>query len=112
MICPKCDAQIQENSTECPYCNTTINQEKIQREESKKTYTNADCLNFMSVINIVISIIGAIIVWANFSTITYARGYSETNWFGVIGGLAILIVGFTQFFLLKTVVDIYDKEEK
>lgn len=68
-------------------------------------FENADALNFMAVINIIISIVGAITVWSNFGE----TKYDETNWFGIIGGLAILIVGFTQFFLLKTVVDIYDK---
>ena len=71
-------------------------------------FENADALNFMAVINIIISIVGAITVWSNFGT----TRYEETNWFGIIGGLAILIVGFTQFFLLKTVVDIYDKVDK
>lgn len=78
----------------------------------------------MANINIMLSIIGAILIWVNFSTMevtkesifkNYSSGhYTATviNWYGVIGGIAVLIVGFTLFFLLKTIVDIYKEVEK
>lgn len=78
----------------------------------KKKKTNADCLNAMASLNIVLSIIGAIAIWLNFSTIEYKSGYSEANWYGIIGGISVLVVGFTLFFLLKTVADIYWEVEK
>lgn len=134
--CPTCKKQINELDEKCPYCNTIFEdmiekvekiKENVKIEEENEKYreekerTNADYLNFMAVVNIIISIIGAITVWCNFATTevfykaTYLReSYTETtaNWGGIIGGIAILIVGFTQFFLLKTVVDIYDKVAK
>ena len=134
--CPTCKKEINELDERCPYCNTIFEdmieeteeiKENIKIEKENEEYqeekerTNADILNFMAVVNIIIFIVGAIIIWCNFATTevfhkaTYLReGYTETivNWGGIIGGIAILIVGFTQFFLLKTVVDIYDKVAK
>lgn len=80
--------------------------------------TNADCLNAMATVNIILSIIGAIAIWVNFSTIEYtttskyATPVTEINWYGILGGIAVLIAGFTLFFLLKTIVDIYWEVEK
>lgn len=88
----------------------------IDKKEEKRT--NADCLNFMANLNIILSIIGAIAIWINFSTIKYkatsiyGSTYSEINWIGIIGGFAVLLGGFTLFFLLKTIVDIYYEVEK
>lgn len=134
--CPVCAKDINELDESCPYCHivfddmieeenstleerTDVNSE-IHKEENnnEKTITNAKCLNFMANINIILSIIGAIVIWVNFSTIEYkttskyATPVTEVNWYGIFGGIGMLIIGFTLFFLLKTIVDIYWKEEK
>lgn len=104
MKCSNCNTEIEDWRVECPKCK--INIEKYNEGERKvaKT-TNADCLNLMATINIVLSIIGAITVWANYGM----TKYSDFNWIGIASGIGILIAGFTVFFLLKTVVDIHDK---
>ncbi len=70
--------------------------------------TNADYLNFMANLNIVLSIIGTIAIWVNFGM----TEYDEFNWIGIISGIAVLIAGFTLFFLLQTIIDIYEEVEK
>ena len=35
--------------------------------------------------------------------------YVITNWYGIVGAIAIAITGFTMYFLLKTIVDICKK---
>ncbi len=129
--CPVCRKDINELDESCPYCHIVfdddINEDveekykevEIHKEEKndEKKITNAKCLNFMANINIILSIISAIIIWANFSIIEYkatskyATSFTEINWYGIFGGFGVLIVGFTVFFLLKTVVDIYNEVE-
>lgn len=82
----------------------------------KESRTNADILDFMANLNIVLTVISSIVIWFKFSTIETVSKYgiatTEMNWYGIIGGFVILISGFTLFFLLKTVVDIYWEVEK
>lgn len=84
------------------------NEEEIQQnnnnEEKTKT-KNADYLEKMAYVNVVLFVIGAINVIAN-------SFVDEVNWIGIAIGIATLIVGFTLFFLLRTIVDIYRKVEK
>lgn len=103
MKCPKCDAEISNEETTCKYCNNVIKKDK----EKERTY--ADCLNFFSNLNLIITIVSSIAIWINFSTIEYKSGYSEINWYGIVGGAVTLIIGLTFVFLLKTIVDIYKK---
>lgn len=123
MKCPVCKEKVNELDEVCPNCKTNFD-EYERKYEKKSESTNADRLNVMANINIMLSIIGAILIWVNFSTMevtkesifkNYSSGhYTATviNWYGVIGGIAVLIVGFTLFFLLKTIVDIYKEVEK
>ena len=104
--CPKCGKDVEEWRAECPYCK--INFEKYNRESGGNYVVNKDnayYLNIFSIINLVISVVGAILVWTNF----YKDYNDNINWIGIIGGVAILIGGFTLFFLLKTIVDIFYK---
>ncbi len=141
--CPICNKNINELDEVCPYCKTDFdkldgidqkiklkneeeNKERIQKmdfvlNERVPNRTNADNLNVMANINIILSIIGAILIWANFGTQEirhkgsyWETGYTETvaNWYGILGGVAVLIAGFTVFFLLKTIIDIYFEVEK
>lgn len=141
--CPICRKEISELDESCPYCNTNFSELDENNQEVKEVYreknrnnakkinsssnerehdrTNADNLNFMANINIILSIIGAILIWINFGTTEITRkstyfssGYTENvaNWYGIFGGIAVLIAGFTLFFLLKTIVDIYWEVEK
>ena len=84
------------------------NEEEIQQtnnnEEKTKT-RNADYLEKMAYVNVILFVIGAIYVIAN-------SFVDEVNWIGIAIGIATLIVGFTLFFLLRTIVDIYRKVEK
>lgn len=118
MKCPVCKAKINELDEICPNCKANFDDyekgKKQYREKERKT--NADYLSIFSVINLIITIIGSIIIWINFSTTKIVKEYSyisgnytETiiNWYGIIGGIALLIVGFTIFFLLRTIIDIY-----
>lgn len=82
-------------------------------KEEKSFISNATCLNIMAYINIILSIIGAIYVFFNFGIVKveseYLGDYITTNWYGIAGAIAMLIVSFTIFFLLKTIVDIHRK---
>lgn len=118
--CPVCKKKISELDERCPYCHINLDDITEDVEESKRI-TSADCLNVMANINIILSIIGAILIWVNFGTteIThkgtyFSSGYTENvaNWYGIFGGIVILIAGFTLFFLLKTIVDIYWEVER
>lgn len=109
MKCPVCKTNVSELADVCPNCKTNFDeyeeqQRKRRREERR---SNADCLNIMANLNLLLSIISAIIVWLNFS-----EDGIDINWLGIVGGIGILFVGFTLFFLLKTVADIYWKVEK
>lgn len=133
--CPVCQKEISELDEKCPYCHIIFDDmiseniqeeriiQEIQTEENAeyKSRNNANYLNIMAYINIVLSIVGAISIWVCFSTVevtkkyTYSSGtYTDQviNWYGIFGGLGILIVGFTLFFLLKTLCDIYWKVER
>ena len=106
VTCPKCGKEVEEWRAECPYCK--INFEKYEKNSGSnyiEDKTNAYYLNILAIINLVISIIGAIFILANY----YKDYYDNVNWIGIIGGVAILIGGFTIFFLLKTVIDIFNK---
>jgi len=119
MKCPVCKANVNELDEICPVCKTNFEDYERGKEKFKEELkkTNADYLNFMAIVNIIISIVGAIAIWVNFSTIEYkttskyATAVTEINWYGIIGGVGILIAGFTIYFLLKTVVDIYNEIE-
>lgn len=109
MKCPVCKANVNELDEVCPVCKANFDdyekgKEKF-KEEPKKT--NADYLNFMAIINIILSIIVTLAIWINYGT----TRYDELNWVGILSGIAVLIAGFTLYFLLKTVIDIYDKIE-
>lgn len=132
--CPVCGKDINELDESCPYCHIVFDdmieeveemkeEPEIRKEQNsvnnnEETITNAKCLNFMANLNIILSIICAIVIWVNFSTIEYkttskyATSITEINWYGIFGGFGVLIAGFTLFFLLKTVVDIYGEVEK
>ena len=77
---------------------------------------NADWLGIIAVINLIIFIIVAIVIWvAPFimeEEILFFEDTGEINLINIILGLGILLSGFTQYFLLKTVQDIYYKVEK
>lgn len=85
------------------------NEENMKLEEDRNieenTRTNADCLNDIANINLVLSIIGAVWILAN-------SFIDKVNWMGITIGIASLIAGTTLFFLLKTIVDIYWEVEK
>ena len=77
---------------------------------------NAEWLGIMAVINLVICILATIAIWV-------APFILEEEFFifedkgginvpAVILGIGVLISGFTQYFLLKTIQDIYYKIKK
>lgn len=116
--CPKCGGEVEEWSNECPYCK--INLEKYNKGETINR-NNAYWLNILAIINIVLSIIASITIFINYSTMEviedydYISGtYTETviNWIGIIGGIAVLITGFTIYFTLKTIIDIHNMTEE
>ena len=126
MKCPVCKERVNELDEVCPNCKTNFDEYEQHVKTNTKEFksTNADRLNVMANINIILSIISAIVVWVKFSKLevvtqstykNYSSGYytdTVINWYGIVGGIAILIAGFTLFFLLKTIVDIYSEVEK
>lgn len=118
MKCPKCGKEVEEWASKCPYCK--INFEKYEQGEIF-VKNNAYWLKIFAIVNIVLSIIASIIIFVNYSTIDvikeydYISGtYTETviNWIGIIGGIAVLIMGFTIYFTLRTIVDIHNMTEE
>lgn len=120
MKCPVCKENVNELNDTCPNCKTNFDEyeEHAKKHEKEVKSTNADRLNIMANISIAMSIIGAIAMLFCFSTIeitrksTYGSGYytdTVINWWGIIGAFSMIFVGFMIFFLLKTIVDIYDK---
>lgn len=121
--CPVCKKEISELDEKCPYCHINLDgviedveEPKIITGTNDRRITSADCLNVMANINLILSIMSSIAIWFYFSTTeitknyTYISGtYTEKviNWYGILGGVAILFTGFTIYFLLKTIVDIY-----
>lgn len=113
MKCPVCGIKINVLDNKCPNCKTDLEQ-----YEKNKSSNNAKYLGIFANINLIISIIASIYVWFNYSIIIIEKKSdilikttSETiiNWFGILGGFGILISGLTLYFLLKTVIDIYNR---
>ena len=82
---------------------------------------NAYWLNILAIINLVICIIATVIIFINYSTMEVMENYeyisgthTETviNWIGIIGGTATLLFGITQYFMLKTIIDVHDMVEE
>ena len=123
MRCPICKEKVNELEDVCPNCKTNFEEyEKEKKFREMSEGSNADRLNIMAYINLILSIIGAICIWINFSKVEVVgkynyitRDYAKstvTNWYGIFEGIGVLIAGLTLFFLLKTIVDIYWKVEK
>lgn len=104
--CPKCGKEVEEWRAECPYCKVNFEKyDQDNRDDYVEDKNNAYYLNILSIVNLVISIVGAILIWINY----YKDYYDDINWIGIAGGIAVLIGGFTLFFLLRTIIDIYNK---
>lgn len=82
---------------------------------------NANWLNIFAIINVILCIVASIIIFINYSTMDVIENYeyisgthTETviNWIGIIGGAATLLFGITQYFMLKTIIDIHDMLEE
>ncbi len=99
IMCKKCGKDNEAWRTNCKECNTPLLNDGLQR-------THADRLSIMANINLLLSIIGAILILCNFSV----TSYDKLNWYGILSGFAVLFCGYTIFLLLKTVVDIYNKD--
>ena len=116
--CPKCGKEVDEWVNECPYCKTNF----VKYDKGETSNRNhAYWLNIFAIINVVLCIIASIIIFVNYSTMEVIEGYeymsgthTETviNWTGIIGGIATLILGLTQYFMLETIIDIHDLAEE
>ena len=118
--CPVCSKNIHETDEICPYCKTDFNEmvDNLKSSNSnnfKFKMTNAMGLNIMAWTNLFLMILGAIVVFANYSTIETPSKYSwgtpttEPNIIGISVGIALLINAFTFFFFLQTIKDIAEK---
>lgn len=105
MKCTNCDREYEEWRAECPYCKG-----KNMKDGER---SNADCLNIIANINITLFIIASLYYFYN-AFILLIDGYIEVMVIGInlVYGVSLLLVGFTIFFLLKTIVDIYYKTNK
>lgn len=118
MKCPVCNEEVSELDESCPHCQINFadfEKQNNKEEKSEKERTNADYLNTIANIIIVLSIISAIVlILPSLINLSYAiNGYSTdfSAWLPAILGGICLLSGVTLFFLLKTVVDIYRKVE-
>jgi len=121
MRCPICKEKVNELEDVCPNCKTNFEEYEKEKRKFREVSdgNNAERLNVMAYINLILSIIGAICIWINFSKIEVLGKYdyitgeysktTQTNWYGIFGGIGVIIAGLTLFFLLKTIVDIYWK---
>lgn len=117
MKCPVCNSKISIEDEICPNCKTNI--EVYEEEKSKGK--NAKYLGIFATINLIISIISSIVILCNFSIDIVTKNYNiidyqhyviKINWWGISGGLLVLISGLTIYFLLKTISDIYCELKK
>lgn len=110
MECPNCKKEIEDWRAECQYCNINFEDYEKGKEKFKERTkkTNADVLNIIAIINLCLSIVGALIIGIYYGVIEY----DEMNWIGIITGIGVLLSGITLFFVLETIVDIYRKVEK
>ena len=96
--CPVCRKEINELDESCPHCHIKFEDMEDEVSEVIEQLQEDEAVES-----------------ENLHKGTYlSSSYTETvaNWFGIIGGIAVLIGGFTLFFLLKTIVDIYRKVKK
>lgn len=108
MKCPICKANIDELDEICPNCKTNFDdyeknkniQQKRDSRDMDDEKVSADYLNIMANIDIMLTIISAIAI--------FFYDFSIVN---TVLAVTILISGFTIFFLLKTIVDIYYNTE-
>lgn len=103
MECPNCKKEIEDWRAECPNCKINIEKYNEGKRQQFNKVENATFLNIFAYIDIIVSIIGTILIWINYSISDITK---EINIIGIATGLAVLIGGFTLFFLLKTIVDI------
>jgi len=116
MKCPVCNEEVSELDESCPHCQ--INFADFLRENNRtneKERTNADCLNTMANVNVVLSIIiSAILIFPNLVEVSARiNGYSidSSALTAIVLGIVCLILGITLCFFLKTIADIYKKVE-
>lgn len=111
MVCPKCKVNLEIHhiqSGECPFCGYKF-EGRIIKEENEKSKANigqihSKRLEIMANINIILSVISAVVVLTS-----YYSEYYGLNIYVIGIVIAILLFGITQYYLLKTIVDIYNK---
>lgn len=86
MKCPVCKTKVNELDEVCPNCKTNFDdyEEHYKKHEREEKRTNANCLNVLAVINLIISILGTITIWVTFFSYRTVDKYGkitlETNW--------------------------------
>lgn len=76
--------------------------------QNENVKSNADHLETLAIINLVVFIITAIVCFYGVIPEFIEYGSVE-NYILLIAGISSLLTGFTLYFLLKTVADIYNK---
>lgn len=99
MKCSICNEKVNRFDEICPNCKNHL-------RENKRT--NADKLEILAHINLIITIIGAVFVFINCSIVSISEE-DTINWIGMLIGIGIIITGLTLFYLLKTIIDIYNE---
>ena len=110
MKCTNCGKEIEDWRAECPYC-------KMNFEKNKQSSSNAKYLNIMANINLGACIVSALILIIPTlldisKDINEYEIEEEFTWLPIGYAIRLLLVGFTTFFLLKTIADIYNKVSK
>lgn len=117
MKCPICKEKVSELESICPNCKTNLNEyEKSRSNRHIIEGTNAHKLSIMANINLIACIITSIILIVpnllDLSAMINGISSNNSSWITIILSLGTLIIGFTVYFLLKTIGDIYYKVEK
>ena len=106
MKCPICETEVSDYESKCPNCKIDLYDDKENLNENVKD--NADHLEILANINLVIFIASSIVCFCGVITEIIEYGSIE-NYVLLITGVSSLLVGFTLYYLLKTVADIYNK---
>ena len=113
VTCKHCGKEVESWRTYCPNCN-----KKIRSDSEIKSNLHTISLNICANLMLILGILSTIAIFINFSTIKVLKSSStlytpiydtQINWYGILGGIGMLLATFTVYYLCKTVIDIYNK---
>lgn len=103
MKCPVCETEVSDFDSICPNCQIQLYDNNIDKESNHsygKESKNADRLEIIANINLFIIILAVIYY--------FYEGFTNEAVYIIIG-IGLLLSGLTIYFVLKTIVDIFDR---